>query len=328
MADIHSTLALLDTYVSHQSTPQDQTVKLLRALVEHAPTVLGRHNICQDILACRSGTTDTADSTKLFELKECCLIVAKGGKTPQGTGYASGTESVELQAMPNELVDDTKLCHFSATSDVEADFEQALARDNYRSVTSRQIDVTSADRGIVPNIDPSATYTFTEAAHILPFSLSEGKDADQVRHSTNVWQLIERFSGIDLLLELGGQDINRLGNVLTLSMQEHKVFGALKWWLEAIEGQPNMYRVDACRPRKGLYEMGAVVTFTTTDEELELPDPRYLAIHAACAKVLFTSGMAEYVDRVIRDMEDLAVLREDGSSDVQLMFALHCIPVR
>ncbi|KAG8744955.1 hypothetical protein FRC10_009190 [Ceratobasidium sp. 414] len=279
MADTRSALALLNSYVPQQA--QDPIVNLLRALVEHAPTEAGRRNICDDILACRYGKSDTADPAKLLGLNQRYL-----------TGLI----------IPS--------------------------RDNYRSVISGQIDDISADHGIVLDIDPNDTYAFTEAAHISPFSLSEGKDADQVRPNANVWQLIERFSGIDLLLEFGGQDINRLGNVLTLSMQEHKGFGTLKWWLEAIEGQPNTYRVNARQSRSGLYGGGAVVTFTTTDKRFELPNPRYLAIHAACAKVATASGMAEYIDRVISDMEDLVVLREDGSSDVQLMFALHRIPVR
>ena len=54
-------------------------------------------------------------------------------------------------------------------------------------------------------------------------------------------------------------------------------------------------------------------------ENLSLPSPRYLELHAACCKVAHMSGAAEYLDKVVRDLESLGVLSEDsdgGSADV------------
>lgn len=47
---------------------------------------------------------------------------------------------------------------------------------------------------------------------------------------------------------------------------------------------------------------------------LPLPSPRYLGIHAACCRIAWLSGAAEYLDTILRDMDDLKVLAEDGSS--------------
>ena len=55
---------------------------------------------------------------------------------------------------------------------------------------------------------------------------------------------------------------------------------------------------------------------------LALPSSRYLEIHAACCKVAHMSGAAEYLDRVMRDMEELPVLAEDGRSAGVLAHAL------
>jgi len=55
------------------------------------------------------------------------------------------------------------------------------------------------------------------------------------------------------------------------------------------------------------------VTFSTTTG-LPLPDRRYLRVHAACAKVANMSGAGEFIDRMLRDMEDIRVLAADGSS--------------
>ena len=44
------------------------------------------------------------------------------------------------------------------------------------------------------------------------------------------------------------------------------------------------------------------------------PDPRYLRIHAACARVAHLSAAGEYILTVLRDMETTVVLAKDGSS--------------
>lgn len=51
-----------------------------------------------------------------------------------------------------------------------------------------------------------------------------------------------------------------------------------------------------------------------TSTAIPLPSPRYLALHAACAKVCQISGAGEIIDEYVRKWEDMAVLSEDGSS--------------
>lgn len=63
--------------------------------------------------------------------------------------------------------------------------------------------------------------------------------------------------------------------------------------------------------------------FTTTDPSLPLPALRYLKVHATCAKVANLSGAAEYIDKVMRDLEDIQVLAADGSSADVLNHALN-----
>ena len=55
---------------------------------------------------------------------------------------------------------------------------------------------------------------------------------------------------------------------------------------------------------------------------LALPSSRYLEIHPACCKVAHTSGAAEYLDRVMRDAEQIGVLAEDGGSADVLSYAM------
>ena len=72
---------------------------------------------------------------------------------------------------------------------------------------------------------------------------------------------------------------------------------------------------------------GEIITFHSADPQIPLPDPRYLAIHAACAKVCHASGAAEVIEKMLREYEEIPVLATDGSSNI-LEHALHMISVR
>lgn len=60
----------------------------------------------------------------------------------------------------------------------------------------------------------------------------------------------------------------------------------------------------------------------STRPDLELPDARFIAIHAACCRAAHLSGAAEYVEMNYRDMEETPVLAADGSSGHLLHSAL------
>jgi gamma-glutamylcyclotransferase (GGCT)/AIG2-like uncharacterized protein YtfP len=49
------------------------------------------------------------------------------------------------------------------------------------------------------------------------------------------------------------------------------------------------------------------------NKKLMLPDPVLIAIRAVCARVANLSGAAEQADRILRDLEDITVLADDGS---------------
>ena len=69
--------------------------------------------------------------------------------------------------------------------------------------------------------------------------------------------------------------------------------------------------------------MKEFVTFSTTDpENLPLPSPSLLALHATCCKVLHLSGAAEHIMKVYRDAEDMGVLSSDGTSGDILTYKL------
>ena len=68
------------------------------------------------------------------------------------------------------------------------------------------------------------------------------------------------------------------------------------------------------------------VTFTTQDNA-PLPDPHFLALHTACAKVANLSGTGEYIYGVNRDIDTTLVLAKDGSSSRVLIEAMTRIAI-
>jgi hypothetical protein len=66
------------------------------------------------------------------------------------------------------------------------------------------------------------------------------------------------------------------------------------------------------------------VTFKSHNGNFDLPDPRYIKMHAACCRVAHMSGAAEYMDDILDDLDEgqTKVLSEGGSGNKILGFAL------
>ncbi|KAF9513966.1 hypothetical protein BS47DRAFT_1382187 [Hydnum rufescens UP504] len=86
---------------------------------------------------------------------------------------------------------------------------------------------------------------------------------------------------------------------------------------------PNKYRVGAFPERLlTLFDLLCEVIFTSSDPLLPLPNPRYLEMHTTATKVAHLSGAAEYIEKTLRDLEEVKVLVADGSSAELLKSAL------
>lgn len=60
-------------------------------------------------------------------------------------------------------------------------------------------------------------------------------------------------------------------------------------------------------------------------DTMQLPDPRYLALHAAIGGVLVKSGCVFYVIRLFDQFNKTRTLATDGSSNLVHLFASHSI---
>jgi len=149
----------------------------------------------------------------------------------------------------------------------------------------------------------------THVAHIFPPSINRGVvagEGDQMtEYAASVWDVIDHFCGIKMTEELNGADIHRLENVMTLVGLVRTKFDRLRIWFEETD-MPNKYHI--CGLNYSIKGLPDTITFTTTHPRLSLPDPRYLRVHATCAKVANLSGASECIDKVIWDPEDIWVV--------------------
>ena len=87
-----------------------------------------------------------------------------------------------------------------------------------------------------------------------------------------------------------------------------------------MQGTPNRYLVKKYRRFPTAY--GAYLpndgyaTFTAHDGRYPLPDEKLLTVHVAVGAILQASGMAEVIDRILRDRDETPCLAADGSTPI------------
>ncbi|EJF60899.1 hypothetical protein DICSQDRAFT_106992 [Dichomitus squalens LYAD-421 SS1] len=171
--------------------------------------------------------------------------------------------------------------------------------------------------------------TLTRGSHIFPSSLNDiqpGVSSAKDCPAATVWTILEQLGYEDVCAQLGGDAqgpwIHRLENVLTLDVAVHDRFDNMRLWFEEVRGEENRYRV--------VLAPGLTHTLVGVPEQvkfvarhgLSVPSPKYIRVHAMCCRVAHMSGAAKYLDVLIRNMEELQVLAEDGTSADVLMYAL------
>ncbi|EDR08332.1 uncharacterized protein LACBIDRAFT_297898 [Laccaria bicolor S238N-H82] len=247
------------------------------------------------------------------------------GHTPAPSDHSSRPSFEEPRAFFGAAVEPAPRDHRTAK-------RSALIRDNYCCLITDVADIkqygemTMAERqtfGLV-----GRDLRNTNFCHIFPPSTNWNLRPAEHGHaktlySESVSTLIGHYGDIDGLAELDGPQGHRLSNGLTLSVDSHALFDDLSLWFEEIPGQPNTYTVKTLFPTS----LNRVVTFGTTTD-LELPDPRYLRLHATICRVAHMSGAARYVDLLIEEMETTNVLANDGSSGDLLRDQLQNLQLR
>ncbi|KAH9175942.1 hypothetical protein EDB89DRAFT_1847074 [Lactarius sanguifluus] len=279
-------------------------VRILGYLILEGPSLVASESVAEDVNSCEEyeDKIDKAGERYLFHY--LCIFKKSGGRTP-----ASSLSAYDAFETKKEMTMEMLHQADKPPQDQKEAKRQALARDNFQCIVSGKYDYDMTSQN-----DDLSTVAFsfspprigvTQCAHIIPSSTNENILDSKDKHASSFWAILGCFGYEDLPDKLKGKGIHSLDNVMTLGMEIHHWFDQLKMWFEA------------------------VITLTSEDPRLPLPNPDYLEIHAACCRVAHLSGAGEYMDKVLEDLEDTRVLSEDGSTAHMLSFALQkeAIPV-
>jgi hypothetical protein len=239
---------------------------------------------------------------------------------------------------------------------------QALERDGFRCVVTGKYDLKASMNISEQEVIAAGGAVNTECAHIVPdstyFDVSNTPTGSSVKvkcymdyftatteliltqkeYSASVLAVLKRF-GYNVE-SLNGPKVHSLFNVMTMERNVHDWFDRLDVWFEETvsvmlvshilyvlikcpetKKVANCYNVKTATDR---LQAPKQVTFTSSDPTKypDLPSPKLLALHAACAKVAHLSGADEHIDSLDHDMDHLGVLAFDGSSFAILNHAL------
>jgi len=290
--------------------------RILGYLIIYSPSVTAQHEVVKVIHSCSNDYASLSALGSTFLDLYIRPFKKFKGRTPKGSSHPSRRSFDKTkEEMLAEIKEAPK--HYTDAK------KQALLRDGYRCVVTGTYD---SNVDLVQDLNvteeekrAAGGEVFTECAHIVPDStyFNVANPSDKKEYSASVLAVLKRF-GYDVGA-INGEKVHSLYNVMTMEHNAHDLFDRLNLWFEET-ATPNYYRV---RTTKLLLPVRENVMFTTPDPlKLPLPSPDLLALHAACAQVAHLSGAGEYVDRILKDMEDICVLAHDGTSSEVLHHAL------
>ncbi|KAF8267683.1 hypothetical protein EI94DRAFT_1729918 [Lactarius quietus] len=282
-----------------------------------------RHYIAREIVNC-TGNDKLKDLAKFYIDHLFRLFRQNKGRTPAPSYHSSRDSFENERGFYSATVEPAPKDHSQAK-------KSALRRDGYRCMVTRDIDadyldtLSPAERDILSQGGTGAAPT--HLAHIFPPSTNRGLKPEEEGHSkthyaSTVWAIVNSFAHINVLDELNGDMAHRLSNALTLRADVHSLFDDLRMWFEEVPNTPQTYTVCSTHNMYLRSVPNPLVTFTSIGG-LDLPDPRYLRLHAAICRVAHMSGAAEYLDLYDREQEERHVMAPDGTSGEFLNARLH-----
>ncbi|CAE6481682.1 unnamed protein product, partial [Rhizoctonia solani] len=279
-------------------------IRILGYMLIHAPDEDGRHKIAQDINACATDQDVLELGKSIFKF------------------FAQYFVFIDMMKSRPPHIDPCQIQRSGSVTPTPATYSEAknnaLVRDNYRCMLTGAIDATTYDnrpalREQLGN-NPPPDVDETECWHILPqYIISDIHSAQEKRiDCPAIFKVLERFGGISHheLIEHG---LHHWSNLMTVQLDLRLNLNRFRVWLDPVKGLENTYTIGRRHP--GLRpDLPPTITFTASDPTLPLPDRRYLALHAACAKVAHLSGASEAISLLGNKHEHNGVLSEDGSS--------------
>jgi len=287
---------------------------LLSAMLEHAPHPLGKRYIAVALHIAHDKGGDMVVAAAKAWMDNLFLPMLALSKATKTEPSSSQTPTIDSR------VQEIEGASRSEQSDLRA---QVATRELYHCAITGAFDIDHVtlllNQGREPQI-PHGPQATMEAAHIIPFSLNNfDEKGAKFRDAARTWDILQSWTQIDIK-EVVGSKINSPANALYMTTSEHRAFGHFRFYLDkdVYPDVPNKYRVCVARTGYKLTngQASADVEFQTLQQSgVEPPNPDFLRVHAAFAKVLNLCGAAGYFENVERDAERNVTLRLDGGTD-------------
>lgn len=126
---------------------------------------------------------------------------------------------------------------------------------------------------------------------------------------------------------IGGLEIDRPFNAITLTPSLHRDFGNFDMYFEPTQNQtnspPHTYTIDTLEVPEVRDRMFPITRslYLTPTHTIDPPSPRLLTLHRAIAYVLHLSGAGDYISEILRAIETRDC-KEDGSSELGRIVSL------
>ncbi|KAK9358573.1 hypothetical protein V1504DRAFT_471064 [Lipomyces starkeyi] len=182
-----------------------------------------------------------------------------------------------------------------------------LARDGPIAPVGRAID-RSAPQGVLDTY--SDRVMNLEAAHIMPFKLSEHPPMQT---------LLSMFGGTNMEAILRGKSINSPSNIFCTDHDTHELFDEFVIGVNYLDGRYWLRKVVTSKA------IGAFISHTQDGEEVIFGlGPQLFNIHLAICNVLHASGAGAVINKVLQDEADFneGIVKDDASASRISAFAL------
>ena len=117
----------------------------------------------------------------------------------------------------------------------------------------------------------------------------------------------------DIVHLINGYEIDKPGNAITLTNGIHAEFGIFEVYFEADPFRQNTYEIKTFCSIGPLSKILPKTKTLRTHSTIDPPNPRLLALRSAIAKILHASAAGEYINKILRNMDD-DMVQSDGST--------------
>ncbi|KAJ5096705.1 hypothetical protein N7456_007426 [Penicillium angulare] len=176
-------------------------------------------------------------------------------------------------------------------------------------------------------LPPNAIAVPTNASHIIPFAMGifNRQNTPEVHRHSEIWTTIGRYFPKLHRTMFTSEQINTEQNIMTLDSQIHGAFGAFQfafmatrvrheYRLELFDDMPSGLAVRLPESR--------MVRFEVHKGDWQLPNPDFLAMHAAIAKFFHMQGHGERIDKLLDRYQECGGLAPSGSTNVEALLSV------